>query len=356
MITKRQYKILQYFLTRSLFFGLGISSITNLALNDTWISGILGFLIGLSIISLIYFFKKNVPSLNIFLKSGVFSIISKIILFLISCFCLHDVIISLTTMATSFLLPLTPPIIIALSVILTIIYANAKGIKIIARVAEILVPISIIIFLIKIFSSLILTNYTNFLPLLYGHKLGIIKAGLIFGGFSALPSFLLMNIDNIDLSYKDSIIGYIFGSFSIILTLFAINEILGPTLCKILRYPEYMALKKIRIFGFIDNIENILTFTWLFDLIVLGFMSCYNIKKIIHTTFKSKKINKLIYLLILAIIIYVGIYIFNVYYYNTLSLYKFEPYIIFGLIITIITSLLIVKLIKKLKQTKKPSI
>lgn len=342
MITKRQYKILQYFLTRSLFFGLGISSITNLAKNDSWLAGILGLFIGLGIVSLLYFFKKN-PKFNQALKSKCFGRITNLFILLFACFCMHDVIISLVTMATSFLLPLTPPIVIALSVIITVIYANAKGINTIARVAEILVPISVVIFLIKVLSSLAISDYSNFFPMFYGHKLGILSASLIFGSFSALPSFLLLNID-CDLSYKDSVIGYILGSLSICLTLFSINGVLGPTLSTILRYPEYMALKKIRIFGFIDNIENILTFTWLFDLIILGFLSAYNIKKIVKQNIESKQITNIFYYVILAAIIYIAIYIFNVYYYNTLLLYKYEPFILYGFIIILFISLFILKL------------
>ena len=59
MITKRQYKIISFFLTRSLFLGLGISRILKLAKNDAWIACILGAILVLLIISFIYKLKKN---------------------------------------------------------------------------------------------------------------------------------------------------------------------------------------------------------------------------------------------------------------------------------------------------------
>ena len=59
MITKKQYIILSYFLTRSLFFGLGITKIFHLSYNDAWLSGLVGTLLGLIVISFLYFIRKK---------------------------------------------------------------------------------------------------------------------------------------------------------------------------------------------------------------------------------------------------------------------------------------------------------
>ena len=116
MITKRQYQILSFFLTRSLFFGLGITKIFNLSYNDAWLSGILGTILGLIIISFIYYIKKDHPNFSKLLNKGVSGFITKTILFLLASFCIHDVILSLTTMTSSFLLPLTPAYVIAIAI------------------------------------------------------------------------------------------------------------------------------------------------------------------------------------------------------------------------------------------------
>ncbi len=345
MITKRQYIILSFFLTRSLFFGLGISKILNCSQNDSWLSAIIGTAIGIGILSFVYYFKKKHISYLPLLKKGIIGFICKLLLLFLASFCLHDVIISLTTMTSSFLLPLTPPVIIAIAIIITIIYGNKKGVSSFAKVAEILIPISLLIILIKIIASSFISDYTNFLPLLYGHKIGIIKGSLIYCALSVAPCFLLLIIKDIKLSYKDVVSGYILGSFSIILTFISVIGVLGPTLANIMRYPEYMTLKKLRIFNFIENIENILAFTWLFDLIILGYMSAYNIKEIIKISLNNKKVAKISYLLWIVIIGFVGVYIFNKYYYLTIDLYNLEPYIIAGTIISLIIAffLLVIK-------------
>ena len=345
MITKRQYQILSFFLTRSLFFGLGITKIFNQSRNDAWISGILGTILGLILISFIYYLKSKNPNFSQNLNKGIIGFMAKIFLILFASFCLHDVILSLTTMTSSFLLPLTPALVIAIAVLITIIYGNLKGISSFAKVAQILLPISIIIFSFKVISSLIITDYNNFLPFFYGHKMGILKAIFVYALLSASPSLLLINVDKVNLSYKESILGYLIGSITIILSLISINGVLGPTLANILRFPEYMTLKKLRIYNFVENIENILTFTWLFDLIILGFMSAYNIKKIIKETIShNNKVNSLIYFIWLVIVMFIGVGVFNKHYNIALGLYNFEPLLILLFVITILLSLFIVKL------------
>lgn len=340
MITKRQYQILSFYLTRALFFGLGITKIINLARNDSWISGILGTIIGLGVISLIYYLKENKKSFNSFLP--------KIFLLLLAIFCLHDVLLSLITMMSSFLLPLTPTIIIAIVVVITIIYGNYKNATSFSKVAQILLPISLIIFSFKLISSLAITDYNNFLPFFYGHKLGIFKASLVYALLSSAPSLLLLNIDNETMNYRQSILGYLIGSLTIILTLISINGVLGPTLANIMRFPEYMTLKKLRIENFVENIENILTFTWLFDLIILGFVSAYNLKKITKSFIKEKKkLSTIVYLTIIGIVTLVAVYIFNEHYNLALNLYQIEAFIIAGLVILVILFSLIMNWIKK---------
>lgn len=351
MITKRQYKILSFFLTRSLFFGLGISNVFYHAQNDAWLCGIIGMIWGLGILSFIYYLRKNVPTFTNFLKKGVIGFICKLLLFLLALFCLHDVIISLTTMTSSFLLPLTPPLIIALVIMIVVIYGNLKGVRSFAKVAEILMPIAVVIFLFKFISGLFISDYNNFLPFMYNNQVGIIKGSLIFMLFSVTPSFLLLTIDDMKLSYKDTVSGYLWGSITITLTLFVVMGMIGPTLATTFRYPEYMSLKKIRVFNFIENIENILTFTWLFDLIVLGYTSAYNIKKLINITIKNNKITKILYLIFLALIVWVGVNIFGKYYNFTLNLYQCEPFILGGFILVICIFLFILKIIIKHKKT-----
>lgn len=351
MITKRQYKILSFFLTRSLFFGLGITKIFHLSKNDAWISGIIGTLIGLGIISLIYYLKKDNSNFSQFLKHGFWGSITKILVLMLASFCIHDVFLSLTTMTSSFLLPQTPSIIIAIAVLLTIIYGNYKGVASFAKVAEILLPISLVIFAFKVGSSLIITDYNNFLPFLYGHKLGIIKASIVYALLSTVPSLLLVNVDKVKLNYKDFIFGYLIGSCTIILTLISVNGVLGPTLANILRFPEYMTLKKLRIYNFIENIENILTFTWLFDLIVLGFMSAYNIKKIFKMSINKPSISKIMHLGWTVLIMLIAVYVFNKHYYLALDLYNLECFILGGFIIVILSCLFILKHTKNIAKS-----
>ena len=345
MITKRQYKIISFFLTRSLFLGLGISRILKLAKNDAWIACILGAILGLLIISLIYKLKKNFELGNN-LDNSFRGKLVKLVLFLFASFCLHDVIISLTTMASSFFLTLTPPLLIGISVLLIVIYGNYKKISTFAKVAELLLPLSVIIFGTKFISCFFITDYNNFLPIFYGQKSGVLKAAVSFGVLSSAPYFLLLTIKGVDVSYKEHISGYLWGSLTIMFTISSITGVLGSSLSFLLRYPEYIILKKIKIFNFIENIENILTFTWLFDLTILGLMSGYNIKKILKTTFKKKGVFTSTYLLWLIAILVVGVFVFNEHYTLTLSLYKYDVFILLGFILVLLVIIGLLKIKK----------
>ena len=343
MITKRQYKVLSFFLTRSLFFGLGVSKIINFSLNDAWISAIIGSILGTILLSVIYYLKNSIINKNNFLN-----ITNKILIFLLASLCLNEVILSLTTMTTSFLLPLTPAIIIAISIIISIIYANKKGIQAFAKVSELLLPVSLFIFFIKIISSIIITDYNNFLPILYNHNMNVTKASILFCILSVAPNLLLSNVNTEKLQYQDIIMGYLLGCFTIVLSIFTIIGVLGPTLANILRYPEYLALKKLRVLNIIENLENILVFIWLFDLIILGFVSAFNIKDLITKTIKKENLHKITYFCWISIIVYVGVYLFNRHYANVLLVYKYEPIILFCFIVLI----LIVLILSIIKQKK----
>ena len=57
--------------------------------------------------------------------------------------------------------------------------------------------------------------------------------------------------------------------------------ILGANLVDIYRYPEYMTLKKIKLFNFVEKVENIVSITWIFDLFITLAVSGNNMKELL---------------------------------------------------------------------------
>lgn len=348
MITKKQYMIISYFLSRFLFFGGGISHLFALGKVDTWIACILGFLLGLVAFKLLHIFqiKNNEKSFLDVIKSNI---ILKCVTYLFCFILLNYTLISITVMTNSFFLFKTTPLLIGGCFLLAIVYGVSKKEKIFARVAELLFPISIIVFLFKSAGyGTFALNYTdNLFPMFYTKIPDFILCATASFAYSFIPNILLLSFANMNMEYKDMIKGYAFAGVTIVLTILIVGMVFGYPLAAIIRYPEYMVLKKISLFEFIKNIENILTITWEFDCIVSGFVIVNVIKKINNSTL-PQKIQKVTYPLLILLSLIVAVYFFQMKYENTLAFYHNSTYIIAGIGLLLLVSLLF--LVRKKKN------
>ena len=102
---------------------------------------------------------------------------------------------------------------------------------------------------------------------------------------------------------------YLFGTISIILIGILIIAVLGPNLIQIYRFPEYMILKKIKVFQFLEKIENIISITWILDVFMTLAMIGQNIKMTL-----PKKWNNILFLSFLVMIFFFVIYLGEIYF------------------------------------------
>ena len=156
----------------------------------------------------------------------------------------------------------------------------------------------------------------------------------------------LLNYNNNKGNFKYHIIGYLLGVCTVLITIVMIIGILGFPLADLFRYPEYMILKKVSFLNFIENVENILTISLIFDSIVVGVLATKLIRDIINSWVKSEKFIKIWDGLFLIIMALISTGIFNENYANTLLLYKYEYLVLLGLI-----SSLIIIILFKLKKS-----
>ena len=101
-----------------------------------------------------------------------------------------------------------------------------------------------------------------------------------------------------------------------------------------------MVLKQIKIFKFIEKVENVVSTIWVFDLFITLVMAIYSIKETI-----PEKHNKLVTTIIIALIVLFIDKTFAFNYVNELRLYYILPYI--SLILSIIIIPPFMYLIKK---------
>lgn len=294
------------------FFGLtGL----NISSNDYWVSVLLGFLLGILIIALfiyIFSFKKELPidkKIELLFGNKIGFLINII---LIICYINISTILfyNLNTFINKEFLDKTPLYIIGFLFSLIIFYINTKGIETISRVSFLLLSLSFILIIISIISLFPSINIENFLPIL-NTKLNNIYMNSLPITMNIIPIFMLLmipknNIKNQNKSNKFIIISYILTLFIILSIIINIIGILGINLSKLYQYPEYIVLKRINIFNFINRIENILALQWIFEIFISISFITYYISKTI-----SKKNNNYLYTIIILLPLIISLILFK---------------------------------------------
>jgi len=269
-----------YFVSRSLFLGLVFSKMFGYVGSDSIISSLLGTIFGLLLIILINKIRIN-------------SIFHKIIYFVyLSLLIILGIVIG-ENFCSYFFLTKMPRLLIVIPAMIICIYIALQSKKTINIFTNIQIYISLFIVTITILMLIPLFSFNNILPL-FNHSIkNISKASFIFGVYSSIPNILL--IDN-KIPLKKHLKYYLITSCINIITCIFIVGVLKPSLLKVYSFPEYMVLKNIKVFGFIANIENVISSVWLFDLFIM--MSLAN-KKIIELF--DDYIISILYIIMLSI-------------------------------------------------------
>ena len=122
--------------------------------------------------------------------------------------------------------------------------------------------------------------------------------------------------------------------------------VLGINLASVYQYPEYIVLKRIELFNFIDQVENIINFQWILGLFILISFCVY----CISNTIKPNNKSKILPILIITILtlttncFFTNITIFNHY------IYHIAPFIRIGFLLFIIFIFISIK-IKEYSKT-----
>ena len=314
MISKRQYNILSFYLTRTLFLGGGFSLLINLSKNDFLITGFLGMLLGYFLLFL--FFRKGS--------------VSKVICSFISSVVLLVGVLSNTVLTSNYLLHATPTILIIFVFFISLLYALKKDFQVIGRVVEIFVIVSFFEISLALLSLFNLVEIDRMLPLLNSNTMNVIKGILIFCGASVLPNILLINYRD-ELKFRDVHFGYIVGCLLMIAVLFFVITIYGSEFASTVRFPAFLILKKIDIMGYISNIENVLVTEWMFNMLISSWV-CIRVLK--------ENINKKLFWFIIIILFVFSNFVLNE---NYIFLIIVKEYFYYLSFIFVILSLVIKK-------------
>ena len=275
MNSKRQ-SVLSIFLSRVLYFGVGISYILSHGKNFTIINFLIGFVLCFGL--LILMLKVDWDN---FFKS----LLGKIIILSLAFFLVNNCLVAFAVLGSNFYLINTPPLLIIVPLFILILYGVKKGLATTLRLSDILIFISIIIGILAILSIQKNIDFNNYLPMEMLDKCDSLKCILSSAFYSVSPIILeLTFLKKDEVNKKAIILGYLIGSLTIFIMILCILGIFGGNFALLFRYPEYILLKKVNLFNQFEHLETFLSILWFNDLLITSLLAGLLINKV----FKGK--------------------------------------------------------------------
>lgn len=311
-ISNKGFASLIFFISQSMFLGIGIPQILKSSRQNSPYSIILGFIFGFIILYLLMKIINYEKDLTIFEKfeklyGKVLGNIINLILFLLFAFYFIYTLWSMQLYIQNKYLDKTPSIIILILFLIPIIYSINKGIKTISKLSFILFIISLIEILLCTFGLTSFLEINNLKPFFETPSWVIIKNSFYFISYFLTPIFPMLivpknQIENSNKINKTITIFYIFGCINFLLLFIFIIGVFGIELAELFYYPEFTLIKKINYFDFIQHVENILSSQWLFSLFFSATISLLFTNK--YLEYKKIKKNIIYYLFIIIALIF----------------------------------------------------
>lgn len=328
MKKNKEYLSLTNFFSKALFLGIGISKVLIDAKESAIFSIILGTIFGtiiLFILNKLSFYKCN----------GI----RKLIMFIIIYILLVIGLTEFTTLISSIYLIDIKKYILMLPTLAVILYMNSKSIEVHYKVSSMLYSVSFTIFIVSFFSLAPKIDYLNLLPLFNVSLKKILFTSLEFTLFSVVPNILL---GGLDIKKDNKIIKrYLMSNLLLSLVILLTQGILSIELVRMFKFPEYIVLKKISLLDFINNVENIISFIWIFTIFMYLSICSKELYDMAYDTFN----NRYIY----PIFLFISTYFISNYFLDNVNclLYLFNNLWLILLVILVIYILVNVKSLKK---------
>ena len=322
-ITVSEVGALAYILILFNYLGTTSDSIIPLVKQDSWISIILAFIIG--IIPLIIFFKimDYEPNLTIIEKNKVLfgKVFGSILNLILAIFFFISIIYSfwnLISFLGSQYLHRTPPFFIGICTCSCIIYLLSKDITVILKAFFVLFIVGLTLYLLGSITLVEQISLENFKPVLEFGITNPIIGALKNVSYNILPLFLITlipknkikNVDKLGKTIaKFYILCFLIMFFIVIVTI----GIYGPKLSMLYQYSAFHLLKKISILGFINRIESTISIRWILYLICFIVIGLYFVLESLKNTFniKNKIINSILIFLLPLSSLYISENVFQ---------------------------------------------
>lgn len=329
---------------------------------NSWIAVIISYVIGFIPLFLNMYISNYKEDLNLFEKNKIlfgnyFGQIINIFISLLLLIIGITLLYNITSFITTQFLYRTPMIISASILIILVIYCTTKEINVISHISLILMIINFIIFFISNISLIGDVKIDNLLPILKLNNVKILPSAIKIACINTLPIISILIIPKDKITNKNKynkwlIIAYIIGCIMSFIMVAGTISVLGIYLTKTFEFSEYMVLKKVKLFGFLERVENIISMQWITETYIYLTIIIYTISKIIPA--KNKKVFNFINIIIGIFLVISSKYLFkNTTIFNTYVKSSFIYIVSLFIIIYILISFKVLLNNLKNRQSKK---
>jgi len=344
-ITSTNFNALILTMLFSLFYGEGTFALIKKSGVDSYLSILLSIIITIPLILVFNYLFSYEPQLNIFQKIKKifgFSIIPNIFICLFAILLGSMAMFNLTNFTVTQYLYETPPLAIGIIFTCLTIFMCTKDLSVLFKCSTIFLTVNLILSFIAVLGLIPELEFDNLLPFLADGVANPMIGSLYVVLINIVPVFLTLLIPKEKV--KNFKTKHLFISYSMFIVL-ALTMIifvlatLGIDLAKLYQYPEYIVLRRVNIFDFLNRIENVLVIQWIFGLFtVISFSVCIikeyiNFKYTVHITS--------IIILLLSYFAFTNLTIFNTFVYNI------YPFVCIAFLIFMLITTLTVRIKKK---------
>ncbi|OIK08424.1 spore gernimation protein [Bacillus sp. MUM 116] len=294
-ISARQFAILVILFSVGTTILVIPGSLANEVKQDAWIAALIGTAFSFVFVALYLAVARMFPTMTLveiietLLGKWLGKAVSLTFVFF-SFYNASDLLYYAGIFLTTEIIPDTPHEAIHILCACILIMGIRLGLETLARSAELLFPVFILLLLLLVLSILVtpdLWKVENIQPMFHSGVKPMIRAVLLFSSTFTLPLIVLLmifpkSINKIKKAEKNFFIAILIAGVCLIVLILLTILVLGPDLSARRMYPSYILAKSIRVGNFLQRIEAILAIMWLitiyfkmsiyFYAVVIGFV------------------------------------------------------------------------------------
>lgn len=152
----------------------------------------------------------------------------------------------------------TPPIIIALLILLTTGFVASLGLEVIARTNEIILPVIIVLYFTGFFLLIKEINWNNFKPFLENGVVPVLKGAFVSSGSFVFVGFVAVALPYINKPRecrRSLVLGSMVQATAVILATAVVIGVMGPSLAQISLYRGYLTIRYISYANFVEHLD-----------------------------------------------------------------------------------------------------